>query len=264
MRKVLARYAWQRCVSGGQKIGNLQEVAVLRGGMYESRLSQDGGVTWGLSKLRESLDEVTPPGYKFDRGWVIKVNSFDDPEALAQIQSGDDPVSHLLQGMAISAEMAEHLSLAIAARAKNDLGTYWRAIRRIHRLNEDAVDEHEYDPYIVDWTRIFTPIETDAWHSIRTLGLEMFPQYPVAKYFVDFGDPWLRIAIECDGKGWHDAQKDARRDAELNELEWQVLRLPGDRLWLPENSRRAAHHMIREFFGYPPMKFEGDESDHDQ
>ncbi|PZX29445.1 uncharacterized protein DUF559 [Cupriavidus phytorum] len=44
---------------------------------------------------------------------------------------------------------------------------------------------------------------------------------------MDFGNPVIKIAIECDGAQYHDAGKDAKRDAELLEMGWRVIRIPG-------------------------------------
>lgn len=84
------------------------------------------------------------------------------------------------------------------------------------------------DPYaLADWAAIFTPIESAAWCELRSAGIPMWPQFPVGRFFVDFGNPAARIALECDGKAYHDAAKDAARDAELAQLGWRVLRAPG-------------------------------------
>jgi very-short-patch-repair endonuclease len=102
-----------------------------------------------------------------------------------------------------------------------------------YRIKQAMVDAgHESwlrgDPYaIADWSSIFTPIEDALWVDIRCAGIAMWPQFPVGRYFVDFGNPAARIAIECDGKAFHDVEKDAARDADLNRLGWTVLRIPG-------------------------------------
>lgn len=86
-------------------------------------------------------------------------------------------------------------------------------------------------PYtdLVDWVRIFSPIEEMTWQSLRCFGhCPLYPQYPVGKYFLDFANPKHKIAIECDGKEWHlDKDKDAKRDIELLELGWTIFRISG-------------------------------------
>lgn len=80
-------------------------------------------------------------------------------------------------------------------------------------------------PYFYDWK--FTPIEDAVWQDIRGFGLPMFPQVPALKYFVDFGNPFSKISIECDGKDWHNFEKDRARDKKLEDDGWVVFRIPG-------------------------------------
>jgi len=53
----------------------------------------------------------------------------------------------------------------------------------------------------------------------------LLPQFPVKKYFVDFANPFLKIAIEIDGKKWHqDVEKDKARQADMEQDGWRFLR----------------------------------------
>ena len=81
------------------------------------------------------------------------------------------------------------------------------------------------DPYFMNWD--FTPIENSVWSDIRTIGVPFFPQMPVLKYFIDFGCPFLKIGIECDGKAWHDHELDKARDARLHSEGWMIFRIEG-------------------------------------
>lgn len=108
--------------------------------------------------------------------------------------------------------------------------------RRNYRLKAQLVKEGldswtGSDPYeIADWVSIFTTIERALWSDIRANGLPLWPQYPVGRFFVDFGNPEHRIAVECDGREFHqNVQKDRDRDAELNSLGWTVYRIDGSR-----------------------------------
>ena len=84
------------------------------------------------------------------------------------------------------------------------------------------------DPYEVDWSSVFTPIEAALWHDIRDADLVMYPQYPVQRYFVDFGNPVAKVAIECDGAAYHqDADKDAARQRAIEADGWTVYRISG-------------------------------------
>lgn len=114
-----------------------------------------------------------------------------------------------------------------------NLSERFRRIRHNYKLFESLVDAGlgswmSDDPYeLGDWISIFTPIESGAWHDIRAYGLPLWPQLPVGRFFVDFGNPVAKVALECDGRQWHDAKKDQRRDAELQAQGWTIYRAPG-------------------------------------
>lgn len=88
-----------------------------------------------------------------------------------------------------------------------------------------------YAPYssLVEWRNYFSPIEWQAWQALRSFGkVPMYPQYPVDKFFIDFGNPVVKVGIECDGKEWHlDEEKDARRDNKVFEHGWHIFRISG-------------------------------------
>lgn len=84
--------------------------------------------------------------------------------------------------------------------------------------------------YISDWNPIMSPIEVKTWMAIRAYGkIPLYPQYPIGKYFADFANPVLRVALECDGALYHtDKEKDNRRDLDLfKEHGYSVYRVPG-------------------------------------
>lgn len=106
-------------------------------------------------------------------------------------------------------------------------------IRQVYARNMSSLErqwkEHPtmIDPYFYDWASIFTPVEEAMWGEIRAASLPMFPQVPVLNYFVDFGNPFVKVAIECDGAQWHGGERDAKRDHRLNQEGWTIYRLPG-------------------------------------
>lgn len=87
------------------------------------------------------------------------------------------------------------------------------------------------DPYfgMPNWVKMFSPIEMQTWMALRSFGkCPLYPQYPVGNYFTDFGNPFIKVAIECDGKMWHtDKEKDRNRDEYFNKLGWVVYRISG-------------------------------------
>lgn len=88
-----------------------------------------------------------------------------------------------------------------------------------------------HEPYSseIDFVKEMTPIEFDTWQVIRILGvLPLYPQYPIGSRFTDFGNPFFKIAIECDGKDFHnDKRKDRLRDQYFKDLGYTVYRISG-------------------------------------
>lgn len=124
------------------------------------------------------------------------------------------------------------------ASKMRSVGGDWRerfdSIRHNYRLYGAAVERgivswgYPCDPHMIaDWRRLLTPIELIAWDEIRSEGFPFWPQFPVSKYMVDFADPICKIALECDGSAYHDAERDANRDRELGSLGWKTLRIQG-------------------------------------
>jgi very-short-patch-repair endonuclease len=116
---------------------------------------------------------------------------------------------------------------------------YERATRseRYALLQEHYVEKHQeimhqasldagvwaIEPYIFDWH--FNPNEQGVWGSIRRNPMVMYPEFPVAGCFVDFGNPFLRIALEADGESYHDRERDTARDQKLLGIDWKVFRV---------------------------------------
>jgi very-short-patch-repair endonuclease len=105
----------------------------------------------------------------------------------------------------------------------------WRdrlqALREFYR----AIEGCGWDPYPlgIDWLRVFTPIEDMVWQDLRCLGVNMWPQYPIGKYVVDFAAPNWEVVIEADGQRWHNRGDDLERDKEIRSLGWSVFRVTG-------------------------------------
>jgi hypothetical protein len=93
-----------------------------------------------------------------------------------------------------------------------------------------AAGKRQYglDPYSWEDLVTLSPIEWRIWQDIRELGLVMYPQYPVSGFFVDFANPVAKVAIECDGKEFHqDVEADRRRQAIIESHGWTVYRFTG-------------------------------------
>jgi DNA helicase-2/ATP-dependent DNA helicase PcrA len=76
-----------------------------------------------------------------------------------------------------------------------------------------------------------TPIEYRLLQAMRNAGLSPSCQFEVARRFrVDFAFPAAQLAVEADGRAWHDPLRDQRRDRELERLGWSVLRFTGSEI----------------------------------
>lgn len=109
----------------------------------------------------------------------------------------------------------------------------WDAIKRYYAdfaqaILEAGPNNWGIDPYMWESVMTMTPIERAFWNDIREEGCVMYPNYPVGRFFVDFANPCARVAIECDGKAFHqDYEKDRARQKEIEAAGWQVYRLNG-------------------------------------
>lgn len=109
----------------------------------------------------------------------------------------------------------------------------YSAIRAHYERNKAEIlaadrDEFGIDPYEWDGLIQTTVIEDWMWAHFRDLGIVMYPQYPVGRYFVDFANPKAHVAIECDGAEFHrDLAADRRRQHEIQALGWTVYRFTG-------------------------------------
>lgn len=127
-------------------------------------------------------------------------------------------------------------------------GADWRArldaIRRYYAAVQPDIDAVEpctwaFDVYEVDWPRLFSPIEFALWQDIRALGMVVYPQFPIRAggrlFFADFANPKARVCIECDGREFHDRQRDAGRDQVLQRHGWTVHRFTGTQCYDDED-----------------------------
>lgn len=108
-----------------------------------------------------------------------------------------------------------------------DIEAHYSARLPIWMRDFKATGNMTNDPYFRDWIVEFTPIEASVWSDIRCNGLDFFPQIPACGFFLDFANPFLKIAIECDGADFHDYEKDSIRDGVLQNNGWTVFRITG-------------------------------------
>ncbi|AXF52905.1 MAG: very-short-patch-repair endonuclease [Bacteriophage sp.] len=114
---------------------------------------------------------------------------------------------------------------------KNEWGLIMDHYSR-HKAEIMAAPKHNFgiDPYAWDMGSgmiHMTPIEHAIWCDIRQSGIVMYPQFPACGFFLDFANPLVKVAIECDGKEFHDPVADMARDSVLAASGWTVFRISG-------------------------------------
>lgn len=122
--------------------------------------------------------------------------------------------------------------LALEAKDAGDLQAYFTQLRRMYDSIRPDIDAGRYAANFCEWSLLLTPIEREVWVELRRLGGHFYPQFPVGRFFVDFGNPWTKTAIECDGKAWHSQDRDNARDRLLmHQHGWETWRLSGREIW---------------------------------
>lgn len=109
----------------------------------------------------------------------------------------------------------------------NDVKRAWDEYLPLYVKHYKENDSLRFDPYFYDWNRLFSPIESMAWNAIRCSGIPLFPQFPSCGYYLDFANPIVKIALECDGAAYHDVNKDFERDSNLIKNGWMIFRVTG-------------------------------------
>lgn len=71
--------------------------------------------------------------------------------------------------------------------------------------------------------------EEVAFGDILSTGSILLPQFNVGRYFIDFANPFSKIAIEIDGPEFHrDKKKDLKREREISSLGYEFFRFHPD------------------------------------
>lgn len=108
--------------------------------------------------------------------------------------------------------------------------TLLKADERISGFTDLALSELS----ILDgYTKCESPIECILYMQLTVDGLRppvLRNQFRIGSYRVDFAIPDVFIAIECDGKKYHDEVMDFERDRKLKEMGWRVLRFSSEKI----------------------------------
>ncbi len=92
-----------------------------------------------------------------------------------------------------------------------------------------------------------SPIEEMLYQELMKQGFFPILQLKVGKYRIDLAFPEKMIAIECDGKEWHERyeqqEHDNEKDEYLKSVGWKVFRVTGSDIYEYSSS-------IAEIIGY--------------
>lgn len=97
------------------------------------------------------------------------------------------------------------------------------------RIQEWKAQLHTYDQLCE------SPIEEQFWNVAKHRLLGLIPQYEIGRYRIDFVLPEEHLAIELDGHDYHKTKaqrtNDAKRERDLQELGWHVIRFTGTEVY---------------------------------
>lgn len=132
------------------------------------------------------------------------------------------------------AELYKEYSEAEGWERRNVLYRYYDLVAP--QIMKTAAEEGPYtrgcEKYGLPWAETFSHAEKFAWGKLHNHpSVVLYPEYPVDKFFLDFGNPALSIGVEIDGKNYHDADDDLARDLALLRQGWIIFRVPAKELF---------------------------------
>ena len=101
------------------------------------------------------------------------------------------------------------------------------------------------NPYILDWNSYLNTNEFSIFCVCRCLGVALYPQYKVGRFYLDFANPYYKIGVEVDSKTYHIIEKDIERDKELKSLGWKIYHLTSSECY--SNSKQNMEEIDLEY-----------------
>ncbi|MDO6658005.1 endonuclease domain-containing protein [Anaerobacillus sp. 1_MG-2023] len=100
-----------------------------------------------------------------------------------------------------------------------------------NRLLDIKSDKVNFNPSQFQRTKCESPIERRLYDVLVFNNYYVETQYPLGNYRIDLAIPYLKLAIECDGKQYHSSTQqkahDRRKDKYLRSKGWKVMRFTG-------------------------------------
>lgn len=168
-------------------------------------------------------------------------------ESLLELMDANERLAILGVPVTTAGDVSDVYSFLVEPAFRRDIDLYLGVERDIDTIGGAMVEPQigyawsaERLKYLTDLYRVVdpvdglppsTPIEHTLLAAFRARGLEPQVQYGIDRFRVDFAFPEVRLAVEADGRAWHDARRDSSRDNKLRGLGWEVLRFTGSRIY---------------------------------
>lgn len=165
-----------------------------------------------------------------DEDWLAEFQRMESQRSTPRFEI---EIKHISEVPPFTEHDYARMAMALKVRDAKTQKERWDAIRAYYAFA--IVDIMEAEPNIpaagksldIYWDDFYTPIERIIANEASYLSIVLYPQFPIGPYFVDFANPKAKVVIECDGAGFHDADKDSIRDAYLSKHGWSVYRFTG-------------------------------------
>jgi len=107
---------------------------------------------------------------------------------------------------------------------------------------------------------IFTPIEERLLTALEAHQLTYEPQVHIGKYTVDFlvGTQTNKVIVECNGRAYHEASKDAERDKVLSREGYPICHFSGSEITADVDTCIAAIQKALSYSTYPSYTVDND------
>ncbi|MEQ9405096.1 MAG: hypothetical protein RIM99_16010 [Cyclobacteriaceae bacterium] len=84
---------------------------------------------------------------------------------------------------------------------------------------------HKLPTYLEDWKETMNEIEFKFYSDIKSIGVMLYPYYPVEDIFVDFANPFVQVAVLIQYKK-SNVETLNRKVEYLEEDGWTVYKIP--------------------------------------
>jgi DNA helicase-2/ATP-dependent DNA helicase PcrA len=111
----------------------------------------------------------------------------------------------------------------------------WLSLEQLNSLL-DLVNVNISSPQLLsefDAEVMYTPIEKIFYDKLIKNNISFEPQVRIGRFFVDFLITInnIKTIVECDGRDYHDRERDTNRDKELEKEGYRIVRFSGSRLY---------------------------------